>query len=156
MQLLFHCPEVAVGADTARTNATAAGSACPSLPLPATVEGWRPPPVADVRCQSAHAGELCGACAEGHWLHGRKCEECRDFVRQKFGMPLSAVVGLVVAALAAAGGLWVMRTKLKRLKNQVCARFRQACCCCCWCPGCRPGWLSIESVVLCGMVACTL
>ena len=120
MQLLFHCPEVAVGADTARTNATAAGSACPSLPLPATVEGWRPPPVADVRCQSAHAGELCGACAEGHWLHGRACEECRNFAELKFGLPLGAVVGLAVVAVAAGFGvLSIIGRKLMRLKKQV-------------------------------------
>ena len=128
MQLLFHCPEAAVGADTAKTNAMADGSACPAVPLPAALEGWQPPAAADVRCHTAHDGELCGACAEGHWLHGRRCEECSDFARQKFGLPLGAVVGLAVAmAAAVAGGLWAMRKKLRRLKNLVRAPICRVC-----------------------------
>ena len=120
MQLLFHCPEAAVGADTAKTNAMADGSACPAVPLPAALEGWQPPLAADVRCHVAHDGELCGACAEGHWLHGRACEECRDFAELKFGLPLGAVVGLVVAAVAAGFGvLSIIGRKLMRLKKQV-------------------------------------
>ena len=120
MQLLFRCPDAAVGADTAKENATGTGSACPSVLLPATLEEWRRPPAADMWCHASHDGELCGACAEGHWLHGRTCEECSDFAQQQFGLPLGAVVGLAVAMLAAAaGGLWALRTNLKRLQNQV-------------------------------------